>query len=225
MIPDNFSVTDSTSSATSSIMDSKNFINQDEFMKLFVEQLKHQDPLNPMDSYEMAAQLAQYSSLEQLVNINKNFEKFSEINSLNSFFQGINLVGKEVNYVGDKIYFDPQSNPDGMDIKFSLDETAEDLTLNIYDENDKLVKSISVPGLEKGENKIHWDGKNFANQDVTKGTYRYEIIGYNSDGDIISFTPYGNGLVESLRFDKDSASTLVKVNGDEIAITDIFALQ
>lgn len=43
---------------------------KDEFLKLLVAQMKNQDPLNPMDGQQMAAQLAQFSSVEQLVNAN-----------------------------------------------------------------------------------------------------------------------------------------------------------
>jgi flagellar basal-body rod modification protein FlgD len=43
---------------------------QETFLKLLVEQLKHQDPLSPQDSAQFVAQLAQFNSLEQLISIN-----------------------------------------------------------------------------------------------------------------------------------------------------------
>ena len=52
----------------------KEDLGRDEFLTLFIEQLKHQDPLSPMDSSQFTAQLAQYSSLEQLFNINDHLE-------------------------------------------------------------------------------------------------------------------------------------------------------
>src|SRR5437763_9799598 len=44
---------------------------KDEFMKLLITQMKNQDPMNPMQGDQMASQLAQFSSLEQLTNINE----------------------------------------------------------------------------------------------------------------------------------------------------------
>ena len=54
-------------------------LGKDEFMKLLVAQMKNQDPLNPADGQEMAAQLAQFSSVEQLQNANDTLAKIREI--------------------------------------------------------------------------------------------------------------------------------------------------
>jgi flagellar basal-body rod modification protein FlgD len=53
---------------------SKNAMGRDEFLKMLVAQLKNQDPLNPMDGKDMAAQLAQFSTVEQLITMNKSME-------------------------------------------------------------------------------------------------------------------------------------------------------
>lgn len=47
---------------------------RDEFLKMLVAQLKNQDPLNPMDGKDMAAQLAQFSTVEQLITMNKSLD-------------------------------------------------------------------------------------------------------------------------------------------------------
>ena len=49
---------------------------KDEFLKLLTVQLKNQDPMNPMEQGKMAAELAQFSQLEQLSNLNTSFDKF-----------------------------------------------------------------------------------------------------------------------------------------------------
>jgi flagellar basal-body rod modification protein FlgD len=67
----------SSSSQTSSSSSSSSSVgglapNEDTFLKLLVSQLKNQDPLNPADSTQFVGQLAQFSSLEQLIKINQN---------------------------------------------------------------------------------------------------------------------------------------------------------
>jgi flagellar basal-body rod modification protein FlgD len=52
---------------------------KDEFLKLLVAQMRHQDPLNPMDGQQMAAQLAQFSSVEQLVSVNDRLDEIRQL--------------------------------------------------------------------------------------------------------------------------------------------------
>lgn len=57
---------------------SKNDLDKDAFLRLLTTQLANQDPLNPMEDREFIAQLAQFSSLEQMQNLNKSIETKSE---------------------------------------------------------------------------------------------------------------------------------------------------
>jgi flagellar basal-body rod modification protein FlgD len=78
----------------------QNSVTKDEFLKLFVTQLKYQDPLNPMDSAGFTSQLAQFSSLEQLTNINDGMTSLLGYqNSLQNAFIG-NFVGKRIGFEG-----------------------------------------------------------------------------------------------------------------------------
>lgn len=55
-----------------------NDLDKDAFLRLLTTQLAHQDPLNPMEDQEFIAQLAQFSSLEQMQNVNENIETMGE---------------------------------------------------------------------------------------------------------------------------------------------------
>jgi flagellar basal-body rod modification protein FlgD len=77
------SAVNQTSSSTASSTLSMPKVDESEFMKLLVEQLKNQDPMNPMNNQDFIAQLATFSSLEQLQSINKG------ITSLVDSFQSI----------------------------------------------------------------------------------------------------------------------------------------
>lgn len=65
--------TTSTTSTTST--SSSDSIDKDAFMQLLVTQMKYQDPLNPMDNQEMLAQLAQFTALEQMMNVAQASQK------------------------------------------------------------------------------------------------------------------------------------------------------
>ncbi len=71
-------------------------VNQDEFLKLFVAQLQNQDPSSPLEGHEFIAQLAQFSSLEQLTNLNASFGDTLKFQQLSG---GSEFIGKKATYV------------------------------------------------------------------------------------------------------------------------------
>lgn len=71
------------------------FIGKDGFLKLLITQMQNQDPLEPMSNEDFAAQLAQFSSLEQMQNLNENFTDLMDLNKVSTT---ASLIGKEVVY-------------------------------------------------------------------------------------------------------------------------------
>jgi flagellar basal-body rod modification protein FlgD len=102
-----------TTTNTSSTTTDKSALGKDEFLKLLVAQLKYQDPLEPMENGEFISQMATFSSLEQMNNLNNSFEQLSaDFNffMVNNFALQqttgmINVIGQEVSY----------QNPDSVD--------------------------------------------------------------------------------------------------------------
>lgn len=71
-------------------------VGQNEFLQLLVAQLQNQDPLEPVEDTEFISQLATFSQLESLQQLNASF---SQILQLQELSEGANLIGKEVSYV------------------------------------------------------------------------------------------------------------------------------
>src|SRR5512135_3668480 len=79
-------------------------LGKDDFLKLFVTQMRYQDPLNPMDSAAFTAQLAQFSSLEQLTNISGQMKDLLAYqNSLGNTLT-TNFIGRNVTFSGNSTY-------------------------------------------------------------------------------------------------------------------------
>lgn len=74
----------------------QSFIGKEGFLKLLVTQLQNQDPLEPMSNEDFAAQLAQFSSLEQMQNLNENFGQLMDLTRIGS---SASLIGKTVEYL------------------------------------------------------------------------------------------------------------------------------
>ncbi len=74
-----------------------NALGKDEFLKLLITQLRHQDPINPVEDKEFIAQLAQFSSLEQMQNLNTNLQDMMLAQQkLTALGQATQMIGQEV---------------------------------------------------------------------------------------------------------------------------------
>jgi flagellar basal-body rod modification protein FlgD len=90
-------------------------LGKDDFLKLLVAQLQHQDPLNPSDNNEFMGQLAQFSALEQMTNVSASLERLTVSSQLT---QGASLFGRTVTY-----QLDGQSEPvEGVVGKVSIEK-------------------------------------------------------------------------------------------------------
>lgn len=125
----------------------KNALGKDDFLKMLIAQLKNQDPLNPLEGTEFAAQLAEFSSLEQLSNLNSYTKQSIDSNYL--LTQSINntlvatLIGKEVKIESAEINVNGQEK---ITLGYELATPASSVTIKIMDENGRVVKNIdSLP--------------------------------------------------------------------------------
>ena len=84
--------TTSSSSSTAVTNATNDTLGKDAFLKLLIAELSNQDPLNPMEDREFISQMATFSSLEQMQNMNKTLETMAEANK----FSAVSYVGKAV---------------------------------------------------------------------------------------------------------------------------------
>ena len=161
--------------SASSSADTKKDLGRDEFLTLFIEQLKHQDPLNPMDSSQFTAQLAQYSSLEQLFNINDHLKVLQSSQEENARLKAIDFMGKEIVVEGDLLSLKQDTTAMG---RFNMEEIA-DCAVRIIDSEGYLVKTLDLGILNPGEHTFRWDGRDEAGSMMAPGIYAFDITATN----------------------------------------------
>lgn len=157
----------------------KNKLGKDDFLKLFVTQLQHQDPLNPDDGAEMAAKLAQFNSLEQLMNVNKGIEKMAEAESTNRSMMLSGFIGQDIEVTGGRFKLDGK---DVSDARYELKTGAKNASLQIRDTNGILVKEMDLGSLPPGKHKFTWDGHNTKGEKAANGVYTYSLMALDADG-------------------------------------------
>jgi len=88
-------------------------LNMDSFMKLLTTQLQNQDPTKPTDNSQMIAQLAQFSSLQGISDLNKTVTGFQSTLQSNQVMQAAGLVGKAAIVKGDSAHMYSSTAADG----------------------------------------------------------------------------------------------------------------
>ncbi|MFW6380947.1 MAG: flagellar hook capping FlgD N-terminal domain-containing protein [Bacillota bacterium] len=112
-----------------------NNLDKDAFFELLVTQMKHQDPLNPMDNTKFMSQMAQFSSLEQMNNMNESMGKFLEVQGL---AEGSSLIGKTVEIINE----DAEQSQTGEVTKVTFEE--EETYAHLDDGTKALVDNIDA---------------------------------------------------------------------------------
>jgi flagellar basal-body rod modification protein FlgD len=199
-----------TAAAASKTMD------KEAFLTLLIAQLQHQDPLNPADSTEFTAQLAQFSSLEQLSNINENLESLKLYQASINNSQAVAFIGKEIVAKGNSVEV---KSGRASDCEFDLSAAAKQATVSIYDASGGFVADIELTGLKAGKQSVTWDGKDRSGNAVADGTYTFEVQAEGAGGEKLTATTYSRGTVTGITF--EDGITYLMIGGSKVAIGDV----
>ncbi len=148
-------------------------LDKDAFFKLMLTHLKNQDPTSPLKSHEMAAQLAQFSSLEQMSNINEVLKDINKGQTSTGQFQALDLIGKTVG--GDSSKIEHKAGDTKHSIFFNLTDAADEVKVAIKDAEGKVIKNFELKNQPKGAIKLEWDGKNIDGKSQPVGTYKLQV--------------------------------------------------
>lgn len=184
----------------------KDELGKDDFLKLLVTQLQHQDPLNPTDNTEFVAQLAQFSTLEGITNLQKTTENAkSSIDAMQSL-NTASLIGKSVKAEGDKVEY-TGNYPAALG--FSLSGSADSVKVLIRSAGGTLVRSIDAGAKAAGDYSAVWDGKDNNGIAVKPGTYSFSIAAGNADKSKVETKTYITGPVSGVNFDAGATNIMV----------------
>ncbi|MEK5039546.1 flagellar hook assembly protein FlgD [Sporosarcina sp. FSL K6-3457] len=153
-------------------------LGKDDFMKLLIAQLQNQDPTNPMKDNEFIAQMAQFSALEQTMNLAKSFEKFAEAQTQAQMIQYTSFVGKNVAW--HELKLDEQGNTvTGEDGKLVVEEGTNKIVSIKYENGDvKFVldnDKVITPG---NISEVKTDGAGGTNSLVEASMLIGKFVGY-----------------------------------------------
>jgi flagellar basal-body rod modification protein FlgD len=192
-------------------------LGKDAFLKLLVTQLQNQDPLNPLDDKEFIAQLAQFSSLEQMTNISSGINALTEKTGEQDMLNAVNYIGKEVTAEGSEMtkgenYVTP--------VYFTLSGAASQVYANVYDANNNLVRTEKFTSMQAGEFAFTWDGKDYNGNAVNNGQYNVYFAAESPTGAAVLVDTEVSGTVTAL--EQGDGETFFRLSdGRKISFSDI----
>jgi flagellar basal-body rod modification protein FlgD len=176
-------------------------LGKDDYLRLFVTKLANQDPLKPMEDEAFIAQLAQFSQLEQLTNMNDNLVESTSWSLLLS--QTINntmatsLLGRTVRVDTSTVALGESGE---TTIRYDLPEQAEKVTIEITSPDGVFLRALRDDGAGAGTNEVHWDGKDANGNHLGQGTFNINIRAEDAEGNSINARSFFSGEVDSVRY-------------------------
>ena len=184
----------------------KKTLDRSDFMTLFITQMQHQDPLEPMDSTEMASQLAQFSNMEATMKMSDNMEKLLEYQTSQNNLQLLTLIGKEVQGSG---------NTMGVvagqvsTTEYTLADAAESCRVEIYDSAGRMADTVEIGYAASGAHDLTWDAKTPSGTVVPDGQYTYVVTAINAMGQKVDVDYRATGRVTGVNFSGGKAQVTV----------------
>lgn len=218
------SITSSTdTTATTTTTDSSTAVNpdgilgKDDFLKLLLVELQHQDPTEPMDSEKILSQTSQLATLEAADNTNKALEALAESLTNNMQFSTISAIGKMADLGSDSITLESEGANTTFDLYFP--EEISSAQVEIRDGDGTLVSTIDVSSSPEGVQSLTWDGITLDGGPAEEGIYYVSATYSGSDG-TSGTTKLGSYPIESIRFDE--GETLAKVGSSYVPFDTIY---
>lgn len=182
---------------------------QSDFLQLLTTQLQDQDPTQPMDNSQMAAELAQFATLSTDQNIYSTLQTMNGNISSNMQTSQVlgasNLVGKQVLVPSSTLDYSGSAVGGAVNVT-----TAGDVVVTIQDSNGNTVNTIDLGNQQVGLAQFNWNGTDSNGNAVANGTYS---ISANSGGSSAAMTTYASGSVTGVGYGGSSTGTYVQVAG------------
>lgn len=203
--------------STSTSDTSSSTLGQDAFLKLLITQLKNQSPLNPQDNTAFVAQLAQFSSVQGIENLNTTVSSLSDSLQSSQALQASALVGRSVETETNKAALTSTGYVRGTMV---LENSTPTLKLNIYNTSNQLVFQKELGSQEAGDIPFAWDGTATDGTKLPTGTYRFEVLA-SENNKPLAVTTYLSNNVNSVTVGSNQTTTLNVDAVGQVALSDV----
>lgn len=175
-----------TSTAAPAASSGSQTLGQADFLKLMTAQMQNQDPFNPVDNTQMVAQMAQFSQLSGISQMNTTLQAIAAKLTGTSASDAMSYVGKTVLVPGNIAY---GTTAGGLSGALELGGDASNVNVSIQDANGQTLKTISLGAQSKGTVNFDWDGKLADGSDAGAGPFKIVASASDATGKPVANQP------------------------------------
>ncbi|WP_207462330.1 flagellar hook capping FlgD N-terminal domain-containing protein [Azospirillum sp. SYSU D00513] len=196
----------------------------DDFLRLFLTQLKNQDPTAPMDVQESMSQLSQFAQVEQLTKLSTKLDSLYDTVQGQAANLAQSYIGRQVTVEGSGIAFDGVTLPA---FSYEVPQDSRKVTVQVLNEAGSIVRTLSG-STSAGTQKSVWDGRTDAGQIVSAGNYSLKVTAAVRPDGALDTTDAAvptkvSGRVEAVEF--EAGKPWLIVGGKRVAASDILSIQ
>ncbi|MBQ0720108.1 MAG: flagellar hook assembly protein FlgD [Gammaproteobacteria bacterium] len=197
--------------AEQAVIKKKDELGQEEFMRLLVAQLNNQDPTKPMDNFEFLSQIAQFSTVSGIQDMQGSLSGVGESLRSTRAMQASSLVGRDVISASNQSAFKAGEEIEGV---VALPVSASGVQIQVSDSAGQLVKTLAIGNVGAGIHKFSWDGLLADGESIPPGSYQVTASGV-IDGAVEAVPAFASARVTSVSIGAGGADISLNLDGGE----------
>jgi flagellar basal-body rod modification protein FlgD len=194
-------------------------LGKNDFLKLLMAQLANQDPTQPTDNQQFAAQLAQFAGLEAAQGTNTRLDTLLTAQAANSSNAAVNFIGKVVDYGTDTLNLQAGLT---STTQATLGANASAVTVTVTDGNGNKVRTMKTGAQNAGTMAIDWDGNDDGGHRQPPGTYNVKVTATDANAKSVDVSLQGHGEITGVLF--DAGVPKLKVNGSLVQMSAVTSI-
>ena len=205
-MPTTSSIASVKDSATAASTAAGKTLGKDDFLKLLIAQVQHQDPLSPMDNQAFVAQLAQFSNVELLQGVNSRLDSLALGQAGANQQAAANLVGKSVAFRSNQVHLDSGAP---AKVGGQLGGAATSVIAVITDASGRTIRTLGLGGGPAGSFNGTWDGRDDHGNLAAAGDYTVKLVAADATGKSVDIIGQSTGKVTGVSFATGAAQLIV----------------
>lgn len=207
-----------SSAAKTSAAGDTGALGQSDFLKLMTTQLQNQDPTKPMESGEFFNQIAQFSMVAGVEDLQTSFQQVADAMQSTQSLQASAMVGRSVLVPGDTVSLAAGGT---VSAGVTLPASTSNLVVGVVDASGQLVRRLDLGTQSEGDVAFTWDGLDGSGIAAPAGSYHL-VAQMDYDGEAVALDTLVTSKVNSVVMGKNGQGiTLNLSNNEQVALADI----